>query len=654
MAQSNSGEAKARKQALRVARREKADRINAVLLELQVKTYEMLEAAAEELEFDVEELRRLFLANNTFSGSKFIQYVVERIKDEGLYDKMSKQEEAHYVEIAQTLRDSKLSIGSARTATHRKTPGNVYAELESMGKRLLHLHDVTGIEGMLVAVRGNEKDGMNPIYVSSPKAQTFLESHLKVDADHFVTLMECSAIGGASAVALRHRTDTQIIKSNVRIALLDSLRKAATSMGSDGSEPTTTNPLTISAISYTDYVSFIDQYKVEVFNWPMNGDKMVDPSNVGGHKILSSYLKLIESGKAGFRRMPAAEWEAWKQARDEADVVVPTKRPSRKRANASTGQQPSAEQQPKAKKARKETSKAKAKPRVKAKSNRKGKASGVETASEGATEASSSDVPADNMEPASDYCSNNDLGAHTGSPSPMVPLPLPTVSNTGHNFVGTAPDSPPIDERFRITINRRPTAPSTPPTPSTVTDTIPSSSPNFLLHPVMRQPQYNGGLPDCSQGSPSRGRRSYRHSWDRPFINHTPDSISSGRPASRSTSLASRSNSPAHSTRSQNKTHVPMAASSPTQGPPSLPLLTNDPPNTGEFFTQPTLHLSTPLQFSCELPSDQFGLNVLANQDALLPSEWNFGGLHAPLLVGLVPELRSTTPALSEFAAPDA
>ncbi|KAG9076439.1 hypothetical protein FRC06_009507, partial [Ceratobasidium sp. 370] len=547
MPHSNSEEAKARKQALRVARREKADKINTVLLELQEKTYEMLEAAAKELESDVEELRRLFLANSTahmhakptawnglvhkkskewidmkdtFSGNKYIQYVVERIKDEGLYEKMSEQDEAHYVEIAQKLRDSKLSVGSARTVTHRKTPGNVYTELESIGQRLLHLHNVTGIEGMLIAVRGDEKDGMNPVYISSPKARTFLESYLKVDSDHFVTLMECASIGGASAVAVRHRTDTQIIKSNVRVALLESLRKAATSVGSDGSEPTITNPLIIPAISYSDYVTFVDQYKVEAFNWPMNGDKMIDPSNVGGLKTLNSYLKLIESGKAGFRRITIAEWEEWKKARDEAEVVVPAKRPPRKRVNPVN---PSAEPQPKAKKARQQTSK----PRAKAKSNGKRKAHDAGTASGGEAEANSSDLPADDMEPASDCRSIENLDAAARSLSPLtIPLPLPTVSNVEHYGAEIVPASPPIDERFRITIDRRPITPHTPPTPSTVTDSVPSS-PDFFLRPVPTQPQCDNTLPDFSQGSPSRGRRLYSNSWDRPFINYTPDSISS-------------------------------------------------------------------------------------------------------------------------------
>ncbi|KAG9080650.1 hypothetical protein FRC06_006308 [Ceratobasidium sp. 370] len=502
---------------------------------------------------------------------------------------------------------------------------------------------------MLIAVRGDEKDGMNPVYISSPKARTFLESYLKVDSNHFVTSMECASIGGASAVAVRHRTNTQIIKSNVRVVLLESLCKAATSVGSDGSEPTITNPLIILAISYSDYVTFVDQYKVEAFNWPMNGDKMIDPSNVGGLKTPNSYLKLIESGKAGFRCITVTEWEAWKKARDEAEVVVPAKRPPRKRINPVN---PSAEPQPKAKKARQQTSK----PRAKAKSNRKRKANDVGTASGGEAEANSSDIPADDTEPASDCCSIENLDAAARSPSPlMIPLPLPTVSNIEHYGAEIVPASPPIDERFRITIDRRPITPHTPLTPSTVTNSV-SSSPDFFLRPVPTQPQYHNTLPDFSQGSPSCGRRLYSNSWDRPFINYTPDSISSGQRPSRSTSRASRSNSPAHSTRSQNQPHT-SATSSPLTLPTGLlfpPLLTNNALDIGEFFPLPTSHVSALPPFGFEPPSGQFGPGSLGDQDALLASEWNFGGLHPSLPAGLVPEPRSTTPVLSEFAACDA
>ncbi|KAG8679471.1 hypothetical protein FRC08_016959 [Ceratobasidium sp. 394] len=367
----------------------------------------------------------------------------------------------------------------------------------------------------------------------------------------------------------------------------------------------------------------------------MKDDKMVDPSNVGGHASLCTYLKRIETGKSGFRRMTNEDWEAWNKARDEIEPVIPTKR-SRKRVLSST------EQQPKAKKARKEPSKAnskskeKAKSKEKTKSKRKGMANDAETASEAATEASDSEVPAVDIGPAGDH--SNDPGA----------LSLPPAPQTGANidFFGAVPDSPPLDDHLRITINRRPT---TPPTPTTVTNSAPPSSPNFLLHPVPMQAQHNQNTPNPPQGSPSRGRRGYHNSWDHPFINHTPDTISSGRPPSRSNSPSSRSGSPARRTRS-NKTHTPAAASplaALTTGI-AFPSLTDGISSTSSPFS----YSPTPPPLSFGPPSPWFGADNPEGQHAFNQGEWDFSDPHPPVLG--TPELRGTIPTLSEFAAPDA
>ncbi|KAG8706301.1 hypothetical protein FRC08_001151 [Ceratobasidium sp. 394] len=498
MSQTNS---KARKQLQRVARRDKADKVNAALLGLQKKIAEMLKATANELEFNVKEFTRMFIANGTmhleaakptawnglvheksrewvdmkgtYSGAKYIQYIVECIKDEGLYEKMSKEDEARYVERAQQLRDSKISVGNAGTGTQRKTPGNAQAELDAMAKQLLHLNNVTGAECILMVVRGHEEDGLNPIYISSPKAQNYLEDHLKIDSDHFVTLLECSVIGGVAAVANQHRTDTQIIKSQVRAALLDSLCKAATSTASDGSEPMITDPSLIPAVSYSDYVSFVDQYKIEAFNWPMNEekDKLIDPSNVGGHKTLLTYLKLIRSGDAGFRRMTEATWDAWKEAHDQREVVIPTKRARPKRSHPvpNVDEEQPAEEQPASKKARKATHQTKTKPKNKAKvkAKVKVKAKDVGPASEQATKTSNSDAPVGGTAGEEDYPSENNLGPPVSPPPPSTVsvIPQPTVSNARPNWTDTTPASPPLPQELTITINRRP---RTPPTPSTV------------------------------------------------------------------------------------------------------------------------------------------------------------------------------------------
>ncbi|KAG8710447.1 hypothetical protein FRC08_017159 [Ceratobasidium sp. 394] len=517
-----------------------------------------------------------------------------------------------------------------------------------------------------MVVRGHEEDGLNPIYISSPKARNYLEDHLKIDSDHFVTLLECSVIGGAAAVANQHRTDTQIVKSQVRAALLDSLRKAATSTASDGSEPMITDPSLIPAVSYSDYVSFVDQYKIEAFNWLMNEekDKLIDPSNVGGHKTLLAYLKLIRSGDSGFRRMTQAAWDAWKEARDQREVVIPTKRaqPKRSRPVPNVAEEQPAEEQQASKKARKATHQTKTKPKTKAKA--KAEAKEVGPTSEQATETSNSDAPVGGTAGEEDYPSENDFGPPVSPPSPSTVsvIPRPTVSDARPNWTDTTPASPPLPEELRITINRRP---RTPPTPSTVSTS--SLSPTFLLHRVPTQAHYDSASSNPSQNSP-RGRRSYHNSWDRTFINHTPDSMSSGRPASRSCSPASRSCSPASrssspASRSNNPTSRMCSldksrsstAISPLVPSPvgiSLPSSSlNHDPSAHDFYHLRALHAATPPPFNLGPSEDWLG----ASQSPLFSSEWDFSGPHTTPLRS-VHEPSGSTLALppSEFASPDA
>jgi hypothetical protein len=60
------------------------------------------------------------------------------------------------------------------------------------------LSDKTGIEVISIVVRGDETAGLKPIYYASKKARRFLESHIRVDAEEFIRLLEQSAIGGAA------------------------------------------------------------------------------------------------------------------------------------------------------------------------------------------------------------------------------------------------------------------------------------------------------------------------------------------------------------------------------------------------------------------------------------------------------------------------
>jgi hypothetical protein len=51
---------------------------------------------------------------------------------------------------------------------------------------------------MLLVVQGRTEDGLQPIYYATKQARAFTESQLHIPMNHFITLMESAAIGGAA------------------------------------------------------------------------------------------------------------------------------------------------------------------------------------------------------------------------------------------------------------------------------------------------------------------------------------------------------------------------------------------------------------------------------------------------------------------------
>jgi hypothetical protein len=64
--------------------------------------------------------------------------------------------------------------------------------------QLIHLHTVTGIEVLTIIVRGKKDDGLKPVYYASDRARAFLESHIGVEAEEFISMMEEASINGAT------------------------------------------------------------------------------------------------------------------------------------------------------------------------------------------------------------------------------------------------------------------------------------------------------------------------------------------------------------------------------------------------------------------------------------------------------------------------
>ncbi|CCO36576.1 hypothetical protein BN14_10716 [Rhizoctonia solani AG-1 IB] len=269
-----------------------------------------------------------------YQGSAFIGYIVERIHKDNLYDidNMSQEEKDSYLKAARQSRAAKLNAGTAKTSTDQLVQGSVKTEASAMMQRLDYLHLNTAIEFILFVVKGRPQDGLVGMYHTSPKARTFMESHLSLPIGHFVELMQGSVLGGAAGLLGSHQNPTQMAKTELRQTFLKSLREAAVSVGKDGSAPMISDPLEISMVEYKNYVNIIRQYKVEMVGWPIDSNgSLVDPGTMGLAK-LRTFTKLINDPNSdyGFRRISNADWEARCRKYDEGIATGSIKVSTRK------------------------------------------------------------------------------------------------------------------------------------------------------------------------------------------------------------------------------------------------------------------------------------------------------------------------------------
>ncbi|KDN41114.1 hypothetical protein RSAG8_07668, partial [Rhizoctonia solani AG-8 WAC10335] len=251
-----------------------------------------------------------------YTGMTYMNWVVKRIGDEDLYTNLIDEKKEEMVKYAEELRASRLSAGSVRTGEHRLTQGNIKNELFNMCERLRYLSDKTGIEVISIVVRGDKAAGLKPIYFASKKARRFLESHVRVDAEEFIELLEKSAIGGAAELGNEHEKKKNVVKSELRDVLTDSLRDAALETASDGWKPVISDRSEIGQMTYTRYPHLVMNYGVELFGWPMVSEYVPkDPSQLGGKGVMSVLTAKIKTNPAtaGFRRLTKNEWEEWKE-----------------------------------------------------------------------------------------------------------------------------------------------------------------------------------------------------------------------------------------------------------------------------------------------------------------------------------------------------
>lgn len=62
--------------------------------------------------------------------------ILERIKRDGLWERLSQDERAEYAKYAQEARDDRINAGSARSLDHRLDQGTIKKELYEMADRV--------------------------------------------------------------------------------------------------------------------------------------------------------------------------------------------------------------------------------------------------------------------------------------------------------------------------------------------------------------------------------------------------------------------------------------------------------------------------------------------------------------------------------------
>ncbi|KAG8776191.1 hypothetical protein FRC12_001047 [Ceratobasidium sp. 428] len=336
----------------RAAKRRKDAEISAAVLQVEEKVDDMLLEAAEGLGVDAEKVKKRFSMHTTarsstrvsvwnglmhevaqenqnlkaeFPGRQFMNAITQLIKDKGLYEKLTEEQKKHYLEVAQKKCDERLTAGTKSDGSRRRNQGTVKKDLSEIGLQasssffLDRINELTGVESVLIAVKGDGSNGLKPVYFASDKARRFMESHVKLPMKTTMKYMEKSVLGGASGIGAKYKDETQAMKASLRTAMVESLRKAALSIPEDNSPSRLENPESIACVQWSKYWDLVSSYRVEAFNWPMKPDgSMKDPSQLGcGLDVFARYLEDVKEGKRGFRRLTDEAWEAKMKRRDE-------------------------------------------------------------------------------------------------------------------------------------------------------------------------------------------------------------------------------------------------------------------------------------------------------------------------------------------------
>ncbi|KAG8699990.1 hypothetical protein FRC08_004994 [Ceratobasidium sp. 394] len=240
-----------------------------------------------------------------YDGPKkqYLAWVSKRIKEDDQFKNLSNEEKEKYAKLAAQKRVETKETKSA-AVTRKKVVESASEELEAVHQE--HLNIKLGVEFALFATCGSIKDNLQPLYISSNKAETFLEGHMKLPPKELLTLMDLWCIGGVAGVSAQFKNKKSALGHSVRSKLHSAFCRAIENLGHDTSD--------FRHIQYKNYDKIINEYCIVLRGYPLTPDgSIVQPSDFpGGIKGLMHADEQLASGAWGFEKISNAAYKDWK------------------------------------------------------------------------------------------------------------------------------------------------------------------------------------------------------------------------------------------------------------------------------------------------------------------------------------------------------
>ncbi|QRW00691.1 hypothetical protein RhiJN_28709 [Ceratobasidium sp. AG-Ba] len=247
-------------------------------------------------------------------GRGLLPWVAQRAHNEGLYHEFTDEQKAEYAEKAFKKREESKSVKAA-SITRKKAVAAVSEQLKALHQELQRMSLQAGVEFALFVTRSNLSDELDPFYVASENAATFLQGHMRLPPKELLTLMDLYSIGGVGAMAPHVKNQKEAYRLSVRTKLNLSYCDALKERGHDTT--------TFRHISYSNYDKIVYDFKIVLRGYPLtpNG-QMVQISNLpGGIPGLVHVDTQLASGAWGFEAIEDSTYEPWKTQYDAAKAL---------------------------------------------------------------------------------------------------------------------------------------------------------------------------------------------------------------------------------------------------------------------------------------------------------------------------------------------